>query len=123
MTRFLAAAFLTSTIAVTLGACGNDNADVSYASGGYATMCGAYTTCGSCTPVDGCGWCFSGATGTCAPDPDSCTDASEFTWTWNPSGCPAVPTVVDAGTSDSPATSTPVEAIAPRDAQYEMASD
>lgn len=122
MTRLLAAVLLASTIEVTLGACGENSADSGYAYGGSgvsSSMCSAQTTCASCTPVLGCGWCFSGGAGSCAPDPDSCSDASEFTWTWNPSGCPVEPTVgpVDAGTI------TPAEAMAPLDARSETASD
>jgi hypothetical protein len=107
MNRFLAAALLASTVAVSLGACGDDSSDVGYAYGAGSSSsggstCSAYTTCGSCTPVDGCGWCFTATGGTCATDPDSCGDASEFTWTWEPSGCPGIDASVvplDAGTS------------------------
>jgi hypothetical protein len=109
MNRSLVAAFLASAVAVSLGACSDDSGSsgfyVSGASGtgGSATTCSAYTTCGTCTPVDGCGWCFSGSTGACTSDPDDCPlDASEFTWTWNQSGCPgadASVVLLDAGTS------------------------
>jgi hypothetical protein len=119
MTRFLSAALLSSTIAAIVAACGESGTDVAYAgsAGGYGGVaCSAYTTCGSCTPVPGCGWCFSGATGACAPDPDSCSDAGEFTWTWNQSGCPAVPAVApgDAGASLSPDAGAPVDAQSDR---------
>jgi hypothetical protein len=80
-----------------------------------------YVTCGSCTPVLGCGWCFNAAGGTCAPDPDSCTNASEFTWTWDPPGCPDVDAGViplDAGTPPPDAALIPVDA-APPDAPFE----
>jgi hypothetical protein len=107
MNRLLGAALLASTVAVALAACGDDSSDVGYAYGaggssssGGAT-CSAYTTCGSCTPVSGCGWCFTESGGACATDSDSCGDASEFTWTWDPSGCPGVDASVaplDAGT-------------------------
>ncbi len=95
MNRFLAATVLASAVAVSVGACGDDSSDVGYAYGaggsaGYTSTCSAYTTCGSCTPVTGCGWCFIANGGTCATDPDSCGDASEFTWTWDPGGCPGV---------------------------------
>src|SRR5580658_1012755 len=121
MTRCLAAALTISAVTMALGACGDDGSDVAYVNGGpyYSNMCSAYTTCGACTPVPGCGWCFGGATGSCAPDPDSCGDASEFTWTWNASGCPDVDATVvplDAGANVSPETSTPTEATAPLDA-------
>ncbi|MGO9834072.1 MAG: hypothetical protein ACLP1X_07655 [Polyangiaceae bacterium] len=130
MTRLLMTALLTSTVAVSVGACGDDSSDFAYANGGpggaYPTMCSAYTTCGSCTPVIGCGWCFGARGGSCAPDPDSCGDATEFTWTWNASGCPDVDASVvplDAGASASPDGTTPTEAAAPLDAQSERASD
>jgi hypothetical protein len=126
MTRYLATALLSSMIAVALGACGNNDDSAYSGGGGYAAMCSAYTTCGSCTPVDGCGWCFSGASGACASDPDSCTSATEFTWTWDPSGCPDVAVSVvppDAGTDAFPEASSPAEATAPLDARSEMTSD
>jgi hypothetical protein len=112
MKRFLATALFGAAIAVTLGACGDDSSDVGYAYGaggsGYTSSCSAYTTCGTCTPVDGCGWCFTATGGACATDPDSCGDASEFTWTWDPGGCPGADASVaplDAGTSHDAATS------------------
>jgi hypothetical protein len=93
-TRFLPATLLGLAIAVAVGACGDDSSNVGYAYGAggssYASTCSQYTTCGSCTPVAGCGWCFDLGGGSCATDPDSCGDASEFTWTWEPSGCPGV---------------------------------
>ncbi|HEX3343175.1 MAG TPA: hypothetical protein VHS09_01330 [Polyangiaceae bacterium] len=92
MHRFLAATLLASSVGISLGACGDDSSDVGYAygagGGGYTSDCTAYTSCGTCTPVLGCGWCFTAAGGACASDPDSCGDASEFTWTWDPTGCP-----------------------------------
>ena len=102
MTRFFAAILLASAVAVGLGACGDNTSSVPYASGsgGSAVDCTVYSTCGSCTPVAGCGWCFNPGGGACATDPDSCVDASEFTWTWEPSGCPGVDASVvplDAG--------------------------
>jgi hypothetical protein len=108
MKRFLGTALLASAVAIALGACGDDSTDVGYAYGagssGSTTNCSAYTTCGSCTPVTGCGWCFNTGGGACATDPDSCGDASEFTWTWEPSGCPGVDAsvapLVDAGTGE-----------------------
>jgi hypothetical protein len=111
MNRLLSATLLASAVGVSLAACGDDTGGggLSYgsssgggSSGGSAGDCRVYTTCGSCTPVAGCGWCFSGTSGTCAFDPDDCTSASEFTWTWDPSGCPYVDAGVvplDAGAS------------------------
>ena len=57
--------------------------------------------------------------GVCTTHPDQCAnaDVSEFTWTWNPTGCPGVDASVvpldagspalDAGTSDAPAADAP----------------
>lgn len=146
MRRILAAWFLASAVAVSVAACGDDSSEPqpypSVSGGGGGGGCGQYTTCGSCTPVSGCGWCFNAAFGLCTTDPDSCAnnpDISEFTWTWDPTGCPgvdtsvvpvdaAVPahdaatTVLDAGspdtsTPDSPSTDAPAAAAdAPLDA-------
>jgi len=109
MNRNLAALLLACSVAVPLAACGDDSAETAYAygaggSGGLYGACSSYTTCGSCTPVDGCGWCFNATSGVCTTDPDSCVlgDASEFTWTWDPGGCPGVDASVvpvDAGKS------------------------
>jgi hypothetical protein len=123
MNRLLVAGFLASAVAVSLGACGDDS-DTPYAygyagGGSTATTCSSYTTCGTCTPVEGCGWCFNGSTGACTSDPDSCPlDASEFTWTWNQSGCPWT---ADAGvvpTDAAPASQEagPAEAATPAEA-------
>jgi hypothetical protein len=91
MQRTYAAILLATAIALPLGACGDDGSGgYSY---GYATAygCEQFTTCGTCTPVLGCGWCFHGTSGVCTSDPDQCAQVtSEFTWTWNPSGCPDV---------------------------------
>jgi hypothetical protein len=68
-------------------------------------MCGAYTTCGTCTPVVGCGWCGEGASGMCTASPDECTGQT-FDWTWDPNGCrveadASVVSTSDAGTTDA----------------------
>jgi hypothetical protein len=92
MNRFYAATFLASATALALGACNDDDQSASYSSGGgYYADCSQYTTCGSCTPVAGCGWCFNATGGACTTHPDRCAyGVSEFTWTWDPSGCPGV---------------------------------
>jgi hypothetical protein len=68
--------------------------------GGYASpstgfhdrgFCEQFTSCGTCTPVLGCGWCQSGSKGLCAPDPDRCDQAASFSWTWELDFCPAEP--------------------------------
>jgi hypothetical protein len=88
MNRTYAAMILATAVALPLGACSGDD------SGGYYDYgppvgCGQYTTCGACTPVPGCGWCFNATGGVCTTDPHACAQVtSEFTWTWDPSGCP-----------------------------------
>jgi hypothetical protein len=93
MNRLLAIVPLAFAVTVTVGACSADDGSAVYGSsagGGPVTDCSVYATCGSCTPIEGCGWCFGGAPGMCAPGPGSCASESEFTWTWDPSGCPDV---------------------------------
>jgi hypothetical protein len=99
MNRFFAGTLVASAVALAVGACGDDSSNYGYAPGGD---CSAYTTCGTCTPVQGCGWCFNKSGGLCTTDPNECANVSEFTWTWNPSGCPDVDASVnpvDGGTS------------------------
>lgn len=116
MTRSFAAAMLASVVALALGACGDDSSpDYAYAgpASGGGDPCNSYTTCGTCTPVEGCGWCFSGSSGLCASSPDECAGMDEFTWDWNPGGCPDVDASVaplDAGVTPSSDASSPQEA-------------
>ncbi len=108
MMRFLGSALLASIVALAIGACGDDSSGSS-AGGGYAgggsDTCNGYTTCDTCTPVQGCGWCFNPTGGLCAASPDECANVSEFTWTWDPTGCPDVDASVvplgDAGTQST----------------------
>jgi hypothetical protein len=62
----------------------------SYQTGGVAggsVDCSQYTSCSTCTPVLGCGWCYdSDGRGLCTSGPDQCP-TTRFTWTWNPDGC------------------------------------
>ena len=105
MNRLFSAFFSASAVALLLGAC--DDGNYGPPNGGYAVAlapphseCRQYTTCGSCTPVPGCGWCFNTAGGGCARQPDECSQNTEFTWTWDPSGCPGVDAsvvAIDAG--------------------------
>jgi hypothetical protein len=88
MNRLLAGSLLASAVALAVAACGDDSGANVYPWAGGA--CGAYTTCATCTPVEGCGWCFNAHGGVCTSDPDQCASASEFTWTWDPTGCPDV---------------------------------
>ena len=101
--RTFAALILASSVAVSLAACGDDNDGGGGAS--YGDPCNQFTTCGTCTPQNGCGWCFDTTSGLCTSDPDNCSDVTVFTWTWDPSGCPdfdAAVAPVDAGKQDAP---------------------
>jgi hypothetical protein len=86
MVRLIAGACLAAAIGVLVGACSGDDSSGGY---GYVSgpnaQCQTYTTCGSCTPALGCGWCYAGH-GACLSDPSMCSGASTD-WTWNPSGC------------------------------------
>jgi plexin-like protein len=67
--------------------------------GGYSygpVDCRRFTSCATCTPVLGCGWCSMGTKGACVDQPNACATASNFYWTWELSGCPGAG---DAGTS------------------------
>ena len=110
MNRFLGAFLLGGAVAVAAGAC-DDSSSGGYGGGGggYGDSCNANTTCDTCTPVQGCGWCFNSTGGLCASSPDECSSASEFTWTWNQSGCPDV----DASVSPLDAATTTAEAASP----------
>jgi hypothetical protein len=56
--------------------------------GSRDAMCGAQSSCLTCTPVVGCGWCqLPDGTGRCVDDPNDCQRATTFSWTWEPSGC------------------------------------
>jgi hypothetical protein len=105
MNRWLGASILASVVAVSLAACSDSSggyyATPAYGGSGY---CSQYTSCGTCTPVQGCGWCFTRTSGMCAAHPDDCASLPEFTWAWNPSGCPgadaSVASTADAGRTD-----------------------
>ncbi len=73
--------------------------------GGAVDMCASYASCGACTPVPGCGFCFSASSrggGACTSDPTTCAPSL---WTWDPTGCGllAHPTVADGGASSTDA--------------------
>jgi len=107
-------------LAPLFGACDDNGGGGQYS--GYAqSKCSQYAGCGACTAISGCGWCFNATGGMCAADPDPCAaQVSEFTWTWDPGGCPNVDASVepldagiaqpdassDNGASDDGATST-----------------
>jgi hypothetical protein len=50
--------------------------------------CRRATSCATCTPILGCGWCqLPDGTGRCVDDPNDCADEKVFTWNWDPAGC------------------------------------
>jgi Plexin repeat len=123
MKRQLKQQLLWLAVCVAAAGCLDPNGDgnVSYdRSGprGVEQRCGQYTSCGTCTPVLGCGWCSTGDKGLCAAQPNDCAAAMSFDWTWETSGCPAgdagvasaadasdgVDSSSDAGTSDAAST-------------------
>jgi hypothetical protein len=109
MNRYYAASVLASAVAVVLGACGGDDSGAYYYSDALA-YCAQFRTCGQCTPIRGCGWCFNSHGGICTTDPNECAvQVSEFTWTWDPSGCPDL----DASVAPLDAGAHPHEASAP----------
>lgn len=57
--------------------------------------CERFTSCSTCTPILGCGWCSMGTKGICVDQPNRCGAVSQFTWTWELALCPASG---DAGT-------------------------
>jgi hypothetical protein len=106
-------ALLISVVALLVGACDSNNEPPQGAPSGYLG-CRQYTSCASCTPVSGCGWCYlADGTGRCADDPNDCAGSPVFTWTWNPNGC-----YVTADASVVPADSGP-----PGDAAGDAAAD
>ncbi len=125
MKRFVLGAAIAALVGVCTGACDDSSAGW-YPSGGGAGNCSAYTTCGTCTPVQGCGWCWNAYGGGCASDPDQCANVSEFTWTWDPTGCPDVDASVghaDGGAPESAtADSGSHESAAPEAAQPDTGS-
>ncbi len=113
MNRFLGVLLFAGAVAVAVGACDDSSGGGYYYGSAPAGQCSAYTTCDTCTPVNGCGWCFNSSGAMCASDPDQCSSAGEFTWTWNPSGCPDVDASVaplDAGTTTAADSGTPTAA-------------
>lgn len=84
----LAVGTLVGAILSSVGGCGPAD-DSSYSYSGYAGNygvpdCSQYTSCATCTPLVGCGWCaYPDGTGTCASGPDNCTTE----WIWEPNFC------------------------------------
>jgi hypothetical protein len=126
MIRFIGAFVLAAGVAVAVGACDDSSSGDGYAyGGGGGSQCSTYTTCDTCTPANGCGWCFNRAGGMCASDPDQCSSASEFTWTWDQTGCPDLDASVsplDAGTT-TPEATTPDASAPASDSGTTVATD
>ncbi|HSZ82887.1 MAG TPA: hypothetical protein VLA14_11425 [Polyangia bacterium] len=87
--------------AALIGALCSLGCDAPYGDGGSSprghgprSFCARFTTCGTCTPVLGCGWCQSGSKGLCAEDPDVCEGAESFSWSWESATCPGA---IDGG--------------------------
>jgi Plexin repeat len=107
--------------ALCLGSC-IDGSDGAYGpppgSGEGHPRCERFTSCATCTPVLGCGWCQSGTKGMCASEPNRCGDAPSFSWTWELAYCPAEPDAGSAsgGWTTAPPNGAPADADAPADA-------
>jgi hypothetical protein len=117
MRRALVWTVAASSVALAVAAC--ESQDRAYGPpGGDHAGCRTYTTCGTCTPVPGCGWCEpQGAASYCADDPGDCNSNLEFTWTWDPSGCPRVgpdasTLLPEAAPLDAPAPDAPADRFA-----------
>jgi hypothetical protein len=113
MKRTATCALASCAIALLVGAC--DDQRGHHESYGV-DPCQTFSTCGTCTPIDGCGWCFSSGSGACLSSPDECATAYDgpVIWTWDLGGCAdivvASPTVAaDASVSDA-GTDAPVDA-------------
>jgi hypothetical protein len=97
MKRAVSLAVVLGLVVAASSACDDPNDDrYAHASSSHAN-CRAQTSCGACTPVLGCGWCFIGtSTGVCVDGPYVCpSDATG--WTWDPPGCDDV----EAGAPDA----------------------
>jgi hypothetical protein len=86
--------------AVVLCACSSDDERYEHSHRPrYAVDCSEFTSCGTCTPVLGCGWCqFEDGSGRCASGPSRCGET--FRWNWEPEACPVAPKS-DAGPVDA----------------------
>jgi hypothetical protein len=73
--------------------------------------CNQFTTCDTCTPQNGCGWCFDGTNSFCGSDANQCS--SEWTWETNfcrDSADASVSTGTAPGPSDDASTGTSTDA-------------
>jgi hypothetical protein len=118
--RIVPAAFASALL---VGACngGDDSSATSYGGyGAYGDGCHAFSSCTTCTPVNGCGWCFnSDGTGMCTASPDECA-TPVFSWTWNPSGCRVA---ADASAVQAPEASSVSQPAEEEDAAVPGATD
>jgi hypothetical protein len=84
--------FASMVAALCLASCW-DSTDDAYGpppgSGDGRPHCERFTSCATCTPALGCGWCQSGDKGLCTSEPNRCSDAVSFSWTWELAYCPA----------------------------------
>lgn len=89
-----------------------------------ALSCSSFTSCGTCTPVLGCGWCaYEGGGGACTTGPDQCSGHT-FRWNWDPVDCPAGDDAgSDASSEASSEAATEASADAPADAASEAAAE
>jgi hypothetical protein len=103
MKHLATGALLACWIALATAACDTSGDDYPQGPPQGVSACSAFVSCGTCTPVNGCGWCFnSDGTANCASGPAGCT-TSTFEWAWDPSGCPTA----DAGVGPDAATTAP----------------
>jgi hypothetical protein len=88
--RFVARMVLALAAALPMGACDSESTVTTPTTPNYGSnygFCSSFRSCDTCTPQNGCGWCYnSDGTGQCASDPSECATPS-FEWTWNPDGC------------------------------------
>jgi hypothetical protein len=89
MNRSLATAVAVSAVTLGIAACegdGRHGRDRDFDD----DPCNSYSSCETCTPILGCGWCYkSDGTGACAASSIECEAAPAFSWTWDPTGCHA----------------------------------
>ena len=100
MRRAMGIVWAAGAASILFSACeGGGYYDDRYGTGAYG-YCQQATSCSTCTPILGCGWCSYGdGKGVCLSEPNACR-VKQFTWTWEPTGCAAL---ADAGPSgDAP---------------------
>lgn len=65
------------------------------------TNCGGYTSCATCTPVGGCGWCSYNNVCEAGNQTGSFVGCTGTYWTWSVTYCPATPAPASACSSFS----------------------